>query len=354
MNLHRRRLGFTLIELLVVIAIIAILIALLLPAVQQAREAARRTQCRNNLKQLGLAMHNYHDVHSIFPIGHQWRPYGAPSATLANGAGTPGGCGWGWSAFLLPFLDAGNLYNQFNFNMSMADCFCTFGAPDLSFGPEQNKPLVATPMPWARCPSSTAPEAYGWGTAPDPDFLTLAVTSYKGCTGAYNGGHGRVPEQGSQWTNGLFFRDSNITIRDISDGTSNTIMVGESNWATWLPPGNNTQYGARLYGIVRPHTGNAKSGSNVLMSQAFHPMNPPPTLGGTVSESFHSPHTGGVFFLFSDGSVQFLSENIQHTQHDWGPGSTATTAFDAANGGVGFGTYQRLAARNDGLVIGDF
>lgn len=349
MNHRARRAGFTLIELLVVIAIIAILIALLLPAVQQAREAARRTQCRNNLKQLGLAMHNYHDVNLTFPIGHQWRPFGSTSPS-ANG-----GCGWGWSAYLLPYLDAGNLYNQFNFDMSLSDAFCYEGAGDNNYGPVNNKPLVATPMPWARCPSSIAPEVFGWGTAVEPEYLMLAVTSYKACTGAYNGGHGRVPEDGPQWANGMFFRDSRIRIRDVTDGTSNTIMVGESNWQTWQAPGNNTQYGARLYGIVRPHTGNAKSGTNVLLSQAFYPMNPPPQSGSPVSESFHSAHTGGVFFMFADGSVRFLSENIQHTQHDWiGPSDTTTTAFDSANGGVGFGTYQRLAARNDGLVIGEF
>lgn len=354
MNRRLRRMGFTLIELLVVIAIIAILVALLLPAVQQAREAARRTQCRNNLKQIGLAMHNYHDVHRIFPIGHQWRPAGAPSATLPNGAGTPRGSGWGWSAYLLPFLDGAPLYDKFNFSVSVADCSTAYGAPNYTYVGNTNRPLVGTPMPWARCPSSIAPAVFGWGTAVEPNYLNLAVTSYKACTGAYNGGHGRVPEQGALWANGMFFRDSNIRIRDVRDGTSNTIMVGESNWATWLPPGNNTQFGARLYGVVNPKTGVANSGSNVLLSQAFYPMNPPPTLGGTVSESFHSLHTGGVFFLFGDGSVHFISENIQHTQHDWDPSVTTTSAFDAGNGGVGFGLYQRLAARNDGLVVGDY
>src|ERR1700744_5583987 len=112
-----RRRAFTLIELLVVIAIIAILIALLLPAVQQAREAARRTQCRNNLKQIGLAFHNYVDVNQVMPIGHLWSAAGSNTTNHVAG----GGAGWSWTAYLLPYLDGGNLYNSFNFSMSIED-----------------------------------------------------------------------------------------------------------------------------------------------------------------------------------------------------------------------------------------
>src|SRR5688500_4365529 len=104
-----RRRGFTLIELLVVIAIIAVLIALLLPAVQQAREAARRTQCRNNLKQIGLALHNYHDVHNTFPMGY------CAGMTYVDGASDTSP-GWSWATYILPQLDQGPLYNQFNWS----------------------------------------------------------------------------------------------------------------------------------------------------------------------------------------------------------------------------------------------
>src|SRR5215813_2046814 len=107
----RRRSGFTLIELLVVIAIIAVLIGLLLPAVQQAREAARRSQCKNNLKQMGLAMHNYHDVYQCFPPGYLGYPAGNGGSCATINNTTQRGQGWGWGAFLLPYLDQGNLYN---------------------------------------------------------------------------------------------------------------------------------------------------------------------------------------------------------------------------------------------------
>jgi prepilin-type N-terminal cleavage/methylation domain-containing protein len=343
----RRRTGFTLIELLVVIAIIAVLIALLLPAVQQAREAARRTQCKNNLKQIGLAFHNYVDTHQTLPIGHQWRAHGTTNMLVG------GGSGWGWSAYLLPFLDAGNLYNQFDFSMSIADFSPTVANGAGPAGPVRNRPLCATPQPWALCPSSIAPSVFGWGTAAEPEWMKLAVISYKGNAGSFDGNHGGLPEQrGPQWLNGVLWRDSNCRFRDITDGLSSTIFVGESDWRTWLPPGTNTQHGARLYGVVRPNAppGTATSGTNVLLSSAFHPMNPPPVNGAAASESFHSPHEGGVHFLYGDGGVRFLSENIQHTQLAWDPANP----LDQANGGARFGLYQRLAGRNDGLVIGDY
>src|SRR5687767_15656460 len=116
----RSRFGFTLIELLVVIAIIAILIALLLPAVQQAREAARRTQCKNNLKQLGLALHNYLDVHGRFPIGQQFRGTWDGTNDSAGAAGN-GGTGFAWGSYVLPFIDQAPLYNQFDFNVPIAN-----------------------------------------------------------------------------------------------------------------------------------------------------------------------------------------------------------------------------------------
>jgi prepilin-type N-terminal cleavage/methylation domain-containing protein/prepilin-type processing-associated H-X9-DG protein len=353
MNRRSNR-GFTLIELLVVIAIIAVLIALLLPAVQQAREAARRTQCKNNLKQIGLAIHNYFDTHNVLPQGHLW--HAASSTNTALG----GGAGWAWSAYLLPYLDGQNLYNMFNFNLSIADYQPTVtGGAGPQVTPLVNTPLVATPMPWARCPSSIAPENFFWGGGGNPNWLLLAVSSYKASAGSYDQAHTYLLQQGhtNEELNGLFFRGNKVSFRDITDGLSNTIAVGESNWATWAPPGANTQYGARLYGIVHPvgaagtGQGCANSGTNVLLSMTWRPMNPPAnTIGGAASESFHSPHEGGVHFLFADGSVHFLSENIQHTQMNW----DANNPFDRNNGGRNFGIYQRLGARNDGLVIGEY
>ncbi|HET6425668.1 MAG TPA: DUF1559 domain-containing protein, partial [Planctomycetaceae bacterium] len=168
--------GFTLIELLVVIAIIAILIALLLPAVQQAREAARRTQCRNNLKQIGLALHNYHDNFNVFPMGY--------SDTVA-GANERNGAGWSWQTFILPQIDHGTIYNRFNFSTTPYNN--TYNG-----SPIDNQSLVATPLTVFSCPSDTKPAtaannggaanvAAGQGTA------AAATTSYVGCRGAFNG-----------------------------------------------------------------------------------------------------------------------------------------------------------------------
>src|SRR5437868_1293601 len=154
----KRNRGFTLIELLVVIAIIAILIALLLPAVQQAREAARRTQCKNHLKQLGLALHNYNDVYRVFPIGHQYRFTGW-SWSGSGALPTPhGGKGWSLFAYLLPYMDQAPLYNQLNFNLSVAGVREAAGSPaGTVIDGGANKKLVASIVPWARCPSGTSP-----------------------------------------------------------------------------------------------------------------------------------------------------------------------------------------------------
>ncbi len=258
------RRAFTLIELLVVIAIIAILIALLLPAVQQAREAARRTQCRNNLKQIGLALHNYHDIHSMFPIGHQYR-----KVTEIAGSGTPnftsrrGGSGWAWSFYILPQLDQAPLYNRFQADVSMADV----GPDGTPTGSDNNKLLAATVQTWARCPSSTAPSTrnmnglgVGGGNGP------VAVTTYKASSGSFHGGPGGWPFNNQARRNGLFHRDSRVKIRDITDGASNTIAIGEHRYES----GYSTNAG--LYGAIHQDSngmlGLARDRSNWLMAHA--------------------------------------------------------------------------------------
>src|SRR6187551_529490 len=139
------RRAFTLIELLVVIAIIAILIALLLPAVQQAREAARRMSCKNNLKQYGLALHNYADVHGSLPSGHYFRGMWAGARNIPFGGGT----GFSWQSLILPFMDQAPLHNQFNFNVPIANS----GMAEAN----RNEKLAETPLAYARCPSDPAP-----------------------------------------------------------------------------------------------------------------------------------------------------------------------------------------------------
>lgn len=158
---ENRKRGFTLIELLVVIAIIAILIALLLPAVQQAREAARRTQCRNNMKQIVLALHNYLDVHSTFPPGMMWSR-NLPGVRDGNGVGR--GTGWAWSAFILPQMDQANTFNQINFSLGMA-------APG-------NAKICAMTLPFILCPSDTIDS-----TRNSSRLRPQATTSYCGAGG---------------------------------------------------------------------------------------------------------------------------------------------------------------------------
>src|SRR5579863_1826177 len=170
-----RKKGFTLIELLVVIAIIAILVSLLLPAVQQAREAARRTQCKNNLKQIGLALHNYHDALLVFPPGYVDKN-GDPNSTPDNDLGP----GWGWASFILPYLDQGNLYSQINFNLGVG------------LGANAQPSLVTLPV--MQCPSDTLPQPFPvYDSSFTTPIATVAYGNYVGCNGwieCFNGAGG--------------------------------------------------------------------------------------------------------------------------------------------------------------------
>ena len=319
---HRHR-GFTLIELLVVIAIIAILIALLLPAVQQAREAARRTQCRNNLKQIGLALYNYHDQFSVFPPGNALShlsptaPYSV-NLTTANRA-----AGFGWAAFILPQIDQAPLYNQLNVG----------GAGLVSLMQQAAlRPLAQTVLPGYRCPSDTAPALNDQRGFTNAIFADTSVA-----TSNYVGVHGTRWSHADDWIlnrtdpYGIFWPGSRVGIRDITDGTSNTFLVGERNWdnksAIWV--------GTRNY------TGNADIGLRQIQGITNWKINLP---GTNSPRAFHSNHVGGAHFLFADGRVQFISDAIH---------------FDNTQGVSGdprslLGTYQRLGMRNDGNVLGEY
>ena len=314
-----RRSAFTLIELLVVIAIIAILIALLLPAVQQAREAARRTQCRNNLKQFGIALHNYHDVHKTFPSG--WIE---PSAQ----AGLPAAdsrSGFGWGAMILPYLEQSNLYNQINFEASLLT------EPDrdpTTPAIENNRHVPATQvLTLFQCPSDIGPERQdNHFYDGDINFRLhdMGTSNYVGCLGTW-------PIQNyfsqSDPAEGIFFRNSDIGISDITDGTSNTFLVGERKWT-----GKNTN-------------GSPKLGDSYWIGTID---NWATDITGTVSRrintvhqtSFSSEHSGGATFLLCDGSVRFVSENIE--------------CRDEVVEGPSTGIYQRLGHRSDGLTIGEY
>ncbi len=335
--------AFTLIELLVVIAIIAVLIALLLPAVQQAREAARRTQCRNNLKQLGLALHNYVDITGFLPPGHMW----ASNASDAEATGT----GWLWGVHILPQLDQAPLYNLIDFNSK-----CCLQTP-VSPGEIQNAALVQKTLPIFLCPSDIAPKV-----ASTPAFDGVhpqAVTSYCGNGGSFDNSH--YNEDGPQHANGLFvrFRLPSATttspacrkLSEITDGTTNTFMTSESTWAISVSnEGTAGNVGRkRFYG--------SGAGSNRSINEGDVPMNPPNSAANNIiRRAACSLHVGGSHFGMADGSVRFVSENINHTGRLWAQRNTPNTGdpFDFQRGGQGYGLYQRLWSIADGIVLGEF
>ncbi|MDB5346350.1 MAG: hypothetical protein JWP89_4727 [Schlesneria sp.] len=319
----RRTRGFTLIELLVVIAIIAVLISLLLPAVQQAREAARRTQCRSNLKQIGLALHNYHDQYQVFPPGNGLSSQ-SPDAgysvdlTTANRAAA-----YGWAAYILPQLDQANLYNQLGVS-NLELCLLMQQAT--------LRPLTQTVLRVYRCPTDVAPDTNDQRPFSNPIFGDTNVG-----TSSYVGVHGTRWSHGVDWITtakdpfGIFWPASRIGVRDITDGTSNTFMVGERNW----------DYLSAIWVGTRNYTGNGDVGLRQITGITNWQINFP---GTNAPRAFHSAHTGGTHFLLADGSVRFVSQNIHFDN----------TLADPANPQSYVGTYQRLGQRADGLIIGDY
>lgn len=283
-NSNRRRRGFTLIELLVVIAIIAILIALLLPAVQQAREAARRTQCRNNLKQIGLALHNYHDTHRLFPSGWIGIENGVPDVE--------GGNGWGWATMILPAMEQGPRFKRLNFDYP-------FTSTD---GGVVNRGAWQEVIPMFRCPSDPAPEFWTMDSEdpmdPNPDLpLLFPTANYIGVFGTEELDDCEGTPSGMACSSdGLLYHNSRVRMKDIKDGTSHTLAVGERRtnvelgwYSTWVgvAPGGEEAF-ARILGAA-DHTPN-------------HP--------DTHFDDFSSRHVGGTHFLMGDGAVRFIGENI--------------------------------------------
>ncbi len=314
--------GFTLIELLVVIAIIAILIALLLPAVQQAREAARRTQCKNNLKQIGLALHNYHDTHSIFPCG-----VFAGTGHIYRSAGMHGS---GWFHQSLPFMEQSAPYSSIsNFFASGA---AVGGDNEVYRAPEAIRRLRLSGF---MCPSD--PNA---GSIIGPNHANGFQGNYVMCMGSTNlGTYGGWPAalHGDR-RNGMFFFQSSTRMRDVIDGTSNTIMGSEGvSRGTGLEYGGPGQYWNGYWG--GPLFTAAQSPNTPVADRIHTCLNtttryaPCVTIGGTGTDAgvfARSLHIGGVHTMMADGSVRFVSENID------------------------FATWQGLATRAGSEVIGEF
>jgi len=278
----RRRAGpgaFTLIELLVVIAIISVLIGLLLPAVQKVRESATCIQCRNNLKQIGLALQNYHGTNRCFPPGYQ------ASGPYTDGA-TDTTPGWGWGTFILPSLEQDNLFRQLNLNQ-----------------PIQNSPAIQTAVKTYLCPSDLYPA--GAFAVPDAfgNTVTLAApSSYAACVGG--------DESGTADPTGLgvFYRNSRTKLTDITDGTSSTILVGDRAWSNV----NGIWAGAVSGAVCKrgpqnpcPGGGAASYPAADLIQSHSHLNNTTTDTDGGLDD-FSSQHMGGSNFVFADGHVSFI------------------------------------------------
>jgi prepilin-type N-terminal cleavage/methylation domain-containing protein/prepilin-type processing-associated H-X9-DG protein len=302
MGRNRLGRGFTIIELIVTMAVIGILIALILPAVQHARESARRTRCVNNLKQIGLALQQYHDTHSVFPIG----VFGG--ATKESGVSEDG---YGWGLMLLPFLDRSPLYDLIDPHLP-GGAFAAYAGGVAPGGD--------TLLPVFRCPSSTlGRHSIDSELGKPTDYPGYATSDYKG-----NNGTDKPAVDGVKnldGFDGMFFRLRDhvenglpaINLKEVPDGASSTIAIGESSYF------NEGRDQPIWYG---------SHGEDESVLAKASPDSAPNSMAD--DDAFFSEHPGGVMFLFADGRAQFIDENISHV------------------------TYSRLGSRHDGEPVGEY
>jgi prepilin-type N-terminal cleavage/methylation domain-containing protein/prepilin-type processing-associated H-X9-DG protein len=321
MNAGRGR-GFTLIELLVVIALIAILVALLLPAVQAAREAARRIQCVNNLKQMGIALHGYHDALGTFPMGYM------ASSRFTDGA-TDTAPGWSWSAMILSGLEQGPLYGAANFSLPVEAL--------------QNTTVIRSMITAYLCPSDLTIGPFPVTDASGQVLAVAAPSSYAASVGG-NETDTAMGINNDGLGTGVFFRNSRVRLADITDGASQTIAVVERAWskASGIWPG------AVANGTIRrgaqnncPTTGALFYPAATLVQAHCHLINANSDPDGGLDDC-SSLHPGGANFLFADGSVHFLKNILG----DAGTRPDGTTIYYPSDV-----VFQALATRSCGEVV---
>ena len=314
-TLSYSRRAFTLIELLVVIAIIAILVALLLPAVQQAREAARRSSCKNNLKQLALAMHNYHDTHSVFPYGWQAEVAGSRHRRQC------------FFHCMLPFIEEGNLSDLYQ-------------ADTTEYVHQIPKSLAGIPVSVYMCPSDPAGPAVGGGGT-DNGFQGNYVVCAGGDVNTSTDPNGIPQTVVAKPTTGMFYTGSNTKFRSVTDRTTNTIMMGEgiirgATGASWGGLGGywgGAPHGS--YAFSTAETPNTSVPDRVYSCKSTTFPNSPCENGnaGGLPGRYNfarSYHKGGAQFALADGSIRFISENIDRL------------------------TFRYLGQMKDGQVLGEF
>ncbi|WP_437190810.1 DUF1559 domain-containing protein [Planctomicrobium sp. SH527] len=314
-NPRKHRNGFTLIELLVVIAIIAILIALLLPAVQQAREAARRSQCKNNLKQIGLALHNYHDTFGVFPY-----------STSADGAITSGTAAVGYTLNhrgwigLLPYMEQSALFNKFDPRVpsgSYVRGSATLVQPEAVIISSGNAGVVSKSISAWLCPSDNGTPLYTSTSASYAITPTANAAGYPGAKTSYDFNVARYSESASMWstiapaTRRMFGPFSSCKIRDLTDGSSNTVAVAETTLD--IKDGITGTWGYSHWVGGGVDFANSLGLNNFADCCAWSTPIPNTNISKTQLTSWSlagSLHTGGLHVLLGDGSVRFVSQNI--------------------------------------------
>jgi len=317
--------GFTLVELLVVVAIIGTLIGLLLPAVQAAQESAKRSRCQNQLKQVGLALLNYHDAKKTFPPGQV-------SAT-----------GFAWGTYIMPYMELDSLYSQLDLTKPIGytggsgTTWVYTGNAILGSGSVANVSQV-------RCPSSKSLPAtivINWPSWAKQTYMltNAAVASYQGNGGPWDNSSASFAWNDARFR-GIFANDSRIRLLDVMDGTSKTMLAAENR----LFAEDNADGMGEWFGWCDNTSGSAAN-PKWFVRWCEKAMNQTDPLNYQRNLNFGSMHLRGAHFVFCDGAVRFLNETIEHT-------ATAVTTSGTAIAAMGL--YQKLSARNDGGILSDF